>query len=275
MIEDGSFDAPRQSRVERIDAAVPNPARVADFLNGGRNNFESDRRTAQTMTSIAPAIAAIVPFVLAWHQRAVRFLAREAGIRQFLDVGTGLPGAETGYDLVRSVDPASRVVHVDNDPMVLAHLRAFSSSTPPGAFAALDARITDPAGLLAGAARTLDFGQPVAVLLPSSLPFIASAERAAELLAALIAPCRPGSYLGICHVASDLDPAVTAGVEYWNRISAPHFTARSRDEVAGLLADFDLVEPGLVPVDEWRPDPGAAPRDRPVPVYTALAATKG
>lgn len=275
MIDDGQFDAPGQSRVERIDAAVPNPARVADFLNGGRNNFESDRRTAQTMTSLAPAIAAIVPFVLAFHQRAVRFLAREAGIRQFLEVGTGLPGAETGYDLARSVDPASRVVHVDNDPMVLAHLRAFSSSTPPGAFAALDARITDPAGLLAGAAQTLDFRQPVAVLLPSSLPFIPSAERAAELLSELMAPCRPGSYLGLCHVASDLDPAVAAGVDYWNKISAPHFTVRSRTEVTSLMAGLDPVAPGLVPVNEWRPDPDAAPRERPVPVYAVLAAKKG
>ena len=157
MIEDGQFDASRP-RVERIDTAVPNPARVADFLNGGRDNFEADRRTAQTMLSIAPAIAGIVPFVLDFHQRAVRFLALEAGIRQFIDVGTGLAGAETGRDLVQSVDPACRVVHVDNDPMVLTHLRAFSRSASEGAFAALDAKLTDPAALLAGAAETLDFG---------------------------------------------------------------------------------------------------------------------
>ena len=169
MIEDGQFDASRP-RAELIDTAVPNPARVADFLNGGRNNFEADRRTAQTMLTIAPAIEAIVPFVLDFHQRAVRFLALEAGIRQFLDVGTGLAGAETGRDLVQSVDPACRVVHVDNDPMVLTHLRAFSRSASQGAFAALDAKLTDPAALLAGAAETLDFrragGGPAAVLAP-------------------------------------------------------------------------------------------------------------
>src|ERR1700727_3960274 len=101
MIDDGQFDAARR-RAERIDTAVPNPARVADFLNGGRNNFEADRRTAQTMLTIAPAIEAIVPFVLAFHQRAVGFLALDAGVRQLLDVGTGLPGAETGLDLVQS-----------------------------------------------------------------------------------------------------------------------------------------------------------------------------
>jgi hypothetical protein len=269
MIEDAQFGASRP-RAERIDTAVPNPARVADFLNGGRNNFEADRRAAQTMFTIAPAIEAIVPFVLEFHQRAVRFLAFEAGVRQFIDVGTGLAGAETGRDLVQSVNPACRVVHVDNDPMVLTHLRAFSRSTSQGAFAALDAKLTDPAALLAGAAETLDFREPAAVLLPSSLPFIAGAERAAGIISALMAPLAAGSYLALCHVASDLDPALEAGVDYWNRISAPHFTLRSRAEVAALTIGLDVVEPGLVPVNEWRPAPGRAVRDRPVPVYAVV-----
>jgi S-adenosyl methyltransferase len=270
MIEDGQFDASRP-KVEWIDTAVPNPARVADFLNGGRNNFEADRRTAQTMLAIAPAIASIVPFVLDFHQRAARFLALEAGIRQFIDVGTGLAGAATGRDPIQSVDPACRVVHVDNDPMVLTHLRAFSRSAGQGAFAAIDAKLTDPAALLAVAAETLDFRQPAAVLLPSSLPFIAGAERAAGLVSALMAPLAAGSYLALCHVASDLDPALEAGVDYWNRISAPHFTLRSRAEVAALTIGLDVVEPGLVPVNEWRPAPGQVGRDRPVPVYAVLA----
>jgi hypothetical protein len=274
MIEDGQFND-SGPRAELIDTAVPNPARVADFLSGGRNNFEADRRTAQTMLTIAPAIEAIVPFVLAFHQRAVRFLIREAGIRQFLDVGTGLAGAETGRDLVHSVDPDCRVVHVDNDPMVLTHLRAFSTSASHGAFAALDAKLTDPAALLAGAAETLDFRRPAALLLPSSLPFIASTTRAAAIVAELMAPFAAGSCLALCHVASDLDPALGAGVDYWNRISAQHFTLRSRAEVAGLTVGLDLVEPGLVPVNEWRPAPGEARAGRPVPVYAVLARKSG
>jgi hypothetical protein len=274
MIEDGQFND-SGPRAELIDTAVPNPARVADFLSGGRNNFEADRRTAQTMLTIAPAIEAIVPFVLAFHQRAVRFLIHEAGIRQFLDVGTGLAGAETGRDLVHSVDPDCRVVHVDNDPMVLTHLRAFSTSASHGAFAALDAKLTDPAALLAGAAETLDFRRPAALLLPSSLPFIASTARAAAIVAELMAPFAAGSYLALCHVASDLDPALGAGVDYWNRISAQHFTLRSRAEVAGLTVGLDLVEPGLVPVNEWRPAPGEARAGRPVPVYAVLARKSG
>jgi SAM-dependent methyltransferase len=271
MIEDGRFGASHRPRADQIDTAVPNPARVADFLNGGRNNFEADRRTAQTMLTIAPAIASIVPFVLDFHQRAVRFLALEAGIRQFLDVGTGLAGAETGRDLVQAIDPGCRVVHVDNDPMVLTHLRTFSNSAAEGAFAALDAKLTDPAALLAGAAETLDFREPAAVLLPSSLPFIDGAERAAAIVSALLAPLAAGSYLALCHVASDLDPAVEAGVDYWNRISAPHFTLRSRAEVAALVTGLDLVEPGLVAVNEWRPEPGQPDGNRPVPVYAVVA----
>jgi hypothetical protein len=275
MIDDWRLDAIRREKAARINPAVPNAARVADYLNGDRNNFEADRRAARIMLSTAPAIAAIVPAVLAFQQRAVRFLAVEAGIRQFLDVGTGLPGVQTNRDIFQSADPACRVVYVDNDPMVLSYVRAFSTSTSPGAVVALDAKLTDPAALLAGAAATLDFRQPIAVLLPSTLPFIASTARAAAILSTLQAALSPGSYLALCHVASDLDPAVARGADQWNRMSSLHITLRSRAEVAGLTAGLDLVEPGLVPVNEWRPAAGELGRDRPVPVYAVLARKPG
>jgi len=275
MIDDWQLDALRRAKAARIDTAVPNAARVADFLNGRRNNFEADRRAARVMTATAPAIAEIVPAVLAFHQRAVRFLALEAGIRQFLDVGTGLPGVEASRGIAQSVDPACRVVYVDNDPMVLAHVRAFSRSTSQGAVAALDAKLTDPAALLAGAAATLDFRQPVAVLLPSTLPFIPSTARAAAIVSTLLAGLPPGSYLALCHVASDLDPALGAGADEWNRVSSLHVTLRSRAEVAGLIGGLDLVEPGLVPVSEWRPTFDGDRLDRPVPVYAVLARKPG
>jgi SAM-dependent methyltransferase len=275
MIDDWQLDAIRKTKAGRIDTAVPNPARVADFLNGRRNNFEADRRAARTMLATAPAIAAIVPAVLAFHQRAVRFLALEAGIRQFLDVGAGLPGAENSRDIAQSVDPACRVVYVDNDPMVLSYVRAFSRSTAQGAIAALEAKLTDPAALLAGAAATLDFRRPVAVLLPSTLPFIPSTARAAAVMSTLLAALSPGSYLALCHMASDLDPALRAGADYWNRISPQQVILRSRAEVAGLTAGLDLVAPGLVPVHEWRPASGGARDDGPAPVYAVLARKPG
>ena len=125
MIDDRHLAATGRPKAEGIDTAAPNAARVADYLNGGRDNFEADRRAAWAMIAAAPAIAAIVPAVLAFHQRAVRFLAIEAGIRQFLDVGTGLPGVQSRIEIAQSVDPACRVVYVDHDPMVLSHVRAF------------------------------------------------------------------------------------------------------------------------------------------------------
>jgi hypothetical protein len=271
MTERWQPDTARRAKAGQIDAAVPNAARVADFLNGGRDSFEADRRAAWAMLAASPAVASIVPGVLAFQQRAVRFLALEAGVRQFIDVGTGLPGASTSRDLVQSVDPACRVVYVDNDQMVLSHVRAFARSTEQGAIAALDAKLTDPAALLAGAAETLDFGQPVAVLLPSTLPFIASTGRATAIVSALLAALSPGSYLALCHLAADLDPALAASAEYWNRVSSLQVTLRSRAAVASLAAGLDLVEPGLVTVDEWRPAADGGRLDQPAPVYAALA----
>jgi SAM-dependent methyltransferase len=270
MIEGRRLDVTSRKKVARIDTAVPNPARVADFLNGRRNNFEVDRRAARVMLASAPAIGAIVPAVLAFHQRAVRFLAAEAGVRQFLDVGPGIPGTENSRDIAQAVDPACRVVYVDDDPMVLSYVRAFSRSTSQGAIAALDAKLTDPAALLAGAAATLDFRQPVALLLPSTLPFIQSTPRAAAALSALLAALSPGSYLALGQLASDLDPTLRAGLDYWNRISPRQVALRSRAEVADLTAGLDLVEPGLVTVNEWRPAAGSEP-NRAVPVYAVLA----
>ena len=143
--------------------------------------------------------------------------------------------------------------------MVLSHVRAFSRSTSQGAFAALDAKLTDPAALLAGAAATLDFRQPVAVLLPSTLPFIPGAARAAAIVAALLRALSPGSYLALCHVASDLDPALAAAADDWNTMSSLQVTLRSRAEVAALTAGLELVEPGLVPVNRVAPGVRRAP----------------
>lgn len=270
MADDWQRAAGRRPQPEPIDTAAPNAARVADALNGGRDNFEADRWAARLMTASAPAIGAIVPAVLAFHRRAVRFLVREAGIRQFLDVGTGIPEVAAERNIAQSIDPSCRIVHVDNDPMVLSHLRAFARSTAQGAIAALDAKITDPAAILAGSAGTLDFLRPVAVLLPSTLPFIPDTDRAAHLVARLLAALAPGSYLALCHVASDLDPAVESGVEQWNQMSPLRFTLRTRAEVARLTAGLDLVEPGLVPADEWRPESsGSRPRLQ-APVYAVL-----
>jgi hypothetical protein len=250
---------------------VPNAARVADYLIGRRNNFEADRKAARSMLATGPSIAEVVPAARAFHQRALRFLAAEAGIRQFLDIGTGLRGAESSSGLVQSVDPACRVVCVDSDPMALSHSLALLRSTPQGAAVALDADLSDPAAILAGAAKTLDFGRPVAMLLSSTLALIPSAEGAAAMVAALMATASPGSYLALYHLASDLDPALPMAVERWNSMSAQPVTLRSGAEMAALTCGLDLVEPSLVPVTEWRPEPGTPRPEHPVPVYGVVA----
>ncbi len=275
MIDDRQLDATGRPKAEGIDTAAPNAARVADFLNNGRDNFEADRRAAWAMIAAAPAMTAIVPAVLAFHQRAVRFLAMEAGIRQFLDVGAGLPTVQSRVEIAQAVDPECRVVYVDNDPMVLSHVRAFWRSTPQGAFAALDAKLTDPDALLSGAAATLDFRQPVAVLLPSTLPFIPGAARVAAIVDALQRGLSPGSYLALCHLASDLDPALAAAADDWNRMSSLRVTLRSRAEVAALTVGLELVEPGLVPVNQWRPVVPGPRHDPQVPVHAVLARKPG
>jgi len=271
MADDWGEDATRRAKAALITTTVPNAARVADYLYGGQSNFEADRKAARALAAIAPSVTSIPPAVLAFQRRVLHFLVTEAGITQFLDIGMGLPLVGATHEVAQSLVPECRIVYVDNDPMVLSHVRAFWRSTPQGAFAALDARLTDPAALLAGAAATLDFRQPVAVLLPSTLPFIPDTARVTAVVAELLRALVPGSYLALCHVASDLDPALAAAADEWNMTSSLPVTLRSRDEVAALTAGLELVRPGLVPVSQWRPAPDAARHEPPVPVYAVLA----
>jgi hypothetical protein len=271
VIDDDWRHDPARENAALIDASVPNAARVADYLAGRRNNFEADRKMARSMLAAGPSIAEIMPAARAFNGRVVRFLAAEAGIRQFLEIGAGLPGTWNSHEIAQSVDPACLVVCVDSDPMVLSHARALRRSTSQGSVVALDANISDPAAILAGAAATLDFRRPVAVLVPSTLAFIPTTTTASAIVSALMAAASSGSYLAIYHLASDLDPALPIAVREWNRVSAQRVTLRSRAEMADLTSGLDLVEPGLVPVSEWRPAPGGPRPGQAAPVYGVVA----
>ena len=273
MIDDWLDDSTRRENAALIDSSVPNAARVADYLAGRRNNFEADRKMARSMLAAGPSIAQIMPAARAFHRRVVRFLAAEAGIRQFLDIGAGLPSTGNSHEIAQSVDPACLVVCVDSDPMVLSHSRALLRSTAPGTVAALDASISDPAAILAGATTILDFRRPVAVLVPSTLAFVPSTASAAAIVSALMAATSSGSYLALYHLASDLDPALPMAVGEWNRTSPQRITLRSRAEMDLLTSGLDLIEPGLVPVSEWRPPPGGSRSGHVVPVYGVVART--
>jgi S-adenosyl methyltransferase len=270
---DGRADPARWTRAELIDPAAANPARTADFLDGGRDNFAADRKAARLMMAAAPVVRVIVPAARAFHRRMVRHLVAEAGVRQFLDIGAGLATSGRTHQLAQSVDPRCRIVYVDVDPMVLSHARALTNSAPEGAVGYVDAHIGNPGAIVAGAAATLDFGEQVAVMLlsTSTLAFIADTAAAAASVSALAAAIPSGSYVGLYHQASDLDPALRKGIRRWNKMSAQPITLRSRAEVALLVEGLAPVPPGLVPITEWRPEPDDPRYDRVVPVYGVLA----
>ena len=263
----------RRVRPGLIDTTVANPARAADYLGGGRDNFEADRVAARMMMAVAPVVRIIVPAARAFHRRVVSYLVAEAGVRQFLDVGAGLATSGRTHEVAQSLDPSCRVVYVADDPMVLTHTRALTRSALEGTVGYLDARIGDPSAIVAGAGATLDFGEPVAVMLlsTSTLAFIADTEAAAAAVSALAAAVRSGSYVCLYHQASDLDPALPVGIRRWNQLSAQPITLRSRVEVARLVAGLDLVPPGLVPITQWRPQPDDPRYDQVIPVHGVLA----
>src|SRR6185437_3728173 len=200
-------DATRRAKAALISTTVPNAARVVDFLYGGENNFEVDRRAARTLATEAPVIADIPPAVRAFQQRVLRFLVADAGIRQFLDIGTGLPLVGNTHEVTQSIVPECRIAYVDDDPMVLSHARALMKSAPGGAVGYVDAQVRDAKTIVAGARETLDLSQPVAVMLLFTLAYVQDDAEAAAAVSTLMAAVPAGSYVAIYHLASDVDPA--------------------------------------------------------------------
>jgi hypothetical protein len=270
MADNWLHDAARRARAAAlVDPTMPNPARVGDHLTGGRDNFEADRRASRSMIAASPVIAAIVPAARAFHRRVVRYLVAEAGIRQFLDIGTRLTMSGNTHEIAQSLAPDCRIVYASSDPVVLSHARALAMSTNVGAVAALDADAHYPGTVLAGAAETLDFDRPVAILLMATLVFVLDDALAAEIMRSLIGAVPAGSHVALYHQASDLDPEMIVGARRWNAMSDRQITLRSRAELAGLLAGLDPVPPGLVPVTEWRPEAADPLFGHAVPVYSA------
>jgi hypothetical protein len=205
------------------------------------------------------------PVTRAFHGRVVRFLA-ESGIRQFLDIGTGLPTAGNTHEVAQDVAPESRIVYVDNDPIVLAHARALLTSHPEGATNYIEADAREPEKIIEEARLTLDLGQPVAVILIDILNFITSTEMAAEVVRALRDAVAPGSYLAVMHPASDLDPTLAGAALRWNQMVPTPIALRARAEVAAWADGLEVLEPGMVQVTQWRPEEGQPPREEPPPV---------
>ena len=259
--EDWLRAASRPVRHARVDPSVPNAARVWDYLAGGHDNFEADRSAARQLLAISPGMAQVAPASRAFLARAVTYLAAEAGIRQFLDIGTGMPAEGSVHSVAQRVDPFCRVVYLDNDPVVIAHARAALRSSTAGGTSCLAADARDTRAVLDGARQTLDLARPVGVLMVRVLHFL---EDAAGPLAGLTAALPPGSYLAVVHPARDQRTVMVA--RRWNQMGLVPAYMRDRAEIGRLLAGLDLIEPGIVEVDQWRPLPG----DRHRPAGMAL-----
>jgi hypothetical protein len=241
-----------------IDISVAHPARVYDYWLGGKDNFAADREAAEQVLAATPGLRFRVRANRAFLARAVRFLAGEAGVGQFLDIGTGIPAADNTHQVAQAVAPEARIVYVDNDPIVLAHARALLASGPHGATQYVHGDVREPAAILEQAAQTLDFSQPIALMLLGILHLVQDSEDPYRIVAELMAALPPGSYLAISHPASDIHPGQAEAQKRYNeRVSTPQ-TLRTRDEVARFFTGLDLVPPGLVYVHTWRPDPGDA-----------------
>ncbi len=237
-----------------FDTSVAHIARVYDYWLGGKDNYAADRAAGDQVMQAYPNIVYSVRANRAFLARVVRYLVDEAGIRQFLDIGTGIPTANNTHEVAQSVAPECRVVYVDNDPIVLSHARALLTSSPEGATDYIEADLRDTEKTLAQARLTLDFSEPVAVMLLGILHLIPDQEDPRAIVAALTGTVPPGSFLTVSHPASDIDAAAGAeAARRYNARAAESATFRSRAEVMGFFEGLDLVEPGVVRVPEWRP----------------------
>jgi hypothetical protein len=258
-----------------IDTTVAHPARRYNYWLGGKDHFAADRASGDEFLRHFPWIPIGVRENRAFLQRAVRYLTAEAGIRQFLDIGTGLPTADNTHEVAQRIAPESRIVYVDNDPLVLVHARALLRSTPEGRTAYLQADLREPDVILgrAGLTDTLDLTQPVALMIIAVFHFVPGQDAPRPIVECLMGALPSGSYLAVSHVTQDfMPPEQLAAHEKMASAGQSDYWLRSRDEFSALLEGLELVEPGIVPVSQWRPDPGASvPEPSEVGVWGAVA----
>jgi len=239
-----------------IDTTVAHPARIWNYWLGGKDNYAADRDVGDQTLEVYPEIATLARQQRAFLGRAVRYLAGEAGVRQFLDIGTGLPTVDNTHEVAQRVAPESRIVYVDNDPLVLAHARALLTSSPEGVTDYIDADLHDPGLILAEAGRTLNFDRPVAITMLGILIFISDDDEARSIVRRLVDALTPGGYLVLTHTTNAIHGARTnEAVRVWNEGGSVPMVIRTPDQIAGFFDGLDLLEPGVVPLSRWRPEP--------------------
>jgi hypothetical protein len=244
------------SDTQRLDTGTAHIARVYDYWLGGKDNFAADRAAGDEALEAFPGLISSVRANRAFLARTVRYLAGERGVRQFLDLGTGIPASNNTHVVAQSVAPEARVVYVDNDPMVLAHARALlGGGGPHGATDYIDADLRDTGRILEIAGRTIDFTEPVAVMLIAVLHLIRDEDNPGQIIGELMAAVPPGSSLSISHVPNDMHMGQMSDMsDRLNRLLAQPSTYRSRAEVTSFFDGLELVEPGVTPIQQWRPD---------------------
>jgi O-methyltransferase involved in polyketide biosynthesis len=240
------------SELPPFDPSVPNPARMWNYWLGGKDNFAADREAAERVLEVMPSLPLIARAARLFLIDAVHQLTTEHGVRQFLDIGTGLPTADNTHDVAQRAAPGSRIVYVDYDPVVLTHARALLTSSPEGRTDYIHADLRDTDTILKDAARTLDLTRPVAILLIAVVHFIPDADDPYAIVARLMDAVPSGSYLVMAHAASDITPEASAEMaRRYNRMSSATITPRTRDQVARFFDGLDLLPPGLVPISKW------------------------
>ncbi len=265
---------PTQPAPVDLDTRVAHPARMYDYILGGKDNFAADQAAAQAVMAANPHVATAMRENRAVMRRMAAYLARDRGIRQFLDIGTGLPTSPNMHEVVQTIAPQARIVYVDNDPIVLAHARALLSSSSDGTCAYLDADLRAPDKILADPQllRTLDLSRPTALMLFGIVHFLPDSDDPYGIVARLVSALAPGSYLAIQHATADFYPPGGGTAEAYNRAGIA-FQYRTRDEFGRFLAGLHPVPPGIVPMAEWRA--GDEPQPRPSPLeaggYAAVA----
>ena len=247
-------DGPDATAGTAIDTSVPHSARIWNYWLGGKDNYAVDRAAGDAYVKVYPGIVDVARAGRAFLARAVRYLALEAGIRQFLDVGTGLPTADNTHQIAQHAAPESRIVYVDNDPLILAHARALLTSTPEGATDYIDADMRDPEAVLARAAALLDFDQPVALLLMGVMGHIEDDDEAQSIVRRLRAGLSPGSYLAVYDGVAEMVEAFTEAQQGYDDTGAVPYKLRGPEQVARFFEGLEFMEPGLVPVSQWRPE---------------------
>jgi hypothetical protein len=247
-----------------FDITVPHISRVYDYWLGGKDNFAADRELGEQTLLAYPNIVDSVRANRAFLVRSVRFLTTEMGIRQFLDIGAGLPTADNIHEVAQREAPDSRVVYADNDPVVLTHARALLRSTPEGALAYLDADLRDPGTIVAAAAETLDFSQPVALMMLGILGQIPDSDHPGEIIKRLMDPMVPGSYLAISDGVNTSETLNEASRQL-NQSAHNAYHLRTPEQIAGFFDGLELLEPGVVTLTGWRADATPFPEQGDVP----------